>query len=86
MPSDQSPTVMRLLTDVRAAAIGDAKGKLSTELVLNGWVCLVGSMLLGLSLGMLIRARSQQTQRALATQLEEQENRLEQLRQEKESE
>ena len=29
--------VVRLLRDVRDAAVGDAEGRLSTELVLNGW-------------------------------------------------
>lgn len=85
-PDPPSALLLQLLTDVKDAALGDAEGRLSTELVLNGWVCLVGSMLLGLGLGMLIRARSQQSERALSTQLQERETRLEQLRQEKERE
>ena len=80
------PSVAQLLRDVKDAALGDTRGRLSSELVLNGSVCLVCSMLLGLGLGMLIRARSQQRQKALSTQLRERDDRLEQLLQEKERE
>ena len=86
------PSVSRLLSEVRAAAFGYTPLRLPTELVLNGWYCFVGAMLLGLVVGMVSRERSQQqAERRSKREIEMAEEmtevmaeRVEQLRREKE--
>lgn len=59
-PEQQS--AMRLLLDARDAALVEGHPtRLSTELLLHGWASFVGAALLGLSIGMLFRARSRGT-------------------------
>ena len=100
LATERSPDVATLLGEVLETASGGGRAappRLSTELILNGWHCFTGAMLLGLGLGMLTRARSHDkaARRMADTQAElselqalhlRHEESIEQLRREKERE